>query len=132
MPYKDPEKQRQYQREWCAKRRAEYLRGKSCIICSSTENLEVDHIDPSSKISHNVWSWSEARREEELDKCQILCQVHHFEKTAAAVIKHGTLSRYRDGCDCDDCSEGAKEAMRLDNLKRKESKRLWYQANKNK
>src|SRR5664280_3914716 len=34
MPYKDPEKQRQYQREWKAARRVEWFKGKVCVDCA--------------------------------------------------------------------------------------------------
>lgn len=52
-----------------------------CIICDSWENLELDHINPKLKISHNIWSWSEEKRQQELKKCQILCEKCHLEKT---------------------------------------------------
>ena len=73
MPYKDPEKQREYQRQWMADRRAEWFSGKSCVDCGSTEALELDHVDPSIKIDHKVWSWSLERREAELAKCEARC-----------------------------------------------------------
>jgi 5-methylcytosine-specific restriction endonuclease McrA len=96
MPYKDKEAQRAYQREWVRKRRAEWLSDKSCIVCGSTENLHVDHIDPKSKLSHHVWSWSEKRRLAELAKCQVLCAVHHKQKTLTdGSIKRGTELRHK-------------------------------------
>ena len=52
-----------------------------CVLCGSWEKLELDHIDPSTKVSHRVWSWSENRRAEELLKCQILCEACHMSKT---------------------------------------------------
>lgn len=81
MPYKDLQAKRDYQRIWIANRRADYLKDKSCINCGSTEFLEIDHIEPDEKISHKVFSWSEARRAAELAKCQILCNMCHMEKT---------------------------------------------------
>ena len=117
MGYADPELQRKYQREWRASRRAEWLADKSCVICGTTEDLQVDHIDPSQKVDHNVWSWSLARREEELAKCQVLCWPHHKEKTFRDShpngINHGTAGSYRNAqCRCEICRAWAAEAWR--------------------
>lgn len=79
--YKDPEQQREYQRNWMAARRNAFFHDKCCVQCGSTENLELDHIDRNEKEDHNVWSWSEERRQKELAKCQVLCYDCHLEKT---------------------------------------------------
>ena len=109
MPYKDPEKQRAYMREWIAKRRANWLAENGpCVKCGSWENLEVDHIDPAEKVHHALWSWSQARRDVELAKCQVLCHDHHLEKTRQwhyDNVQHGSLGMYYRGCRCDLCSE---------------------------
>ena len=75
------EEQREYQRKWVAKRRADFFADKECIRCGSHEDLELDHVDPSQKISHNIWSWSEHRRLTEIAKCQILCHDCHVTKS---------------------------------------------------
>lgn len=85
MPYKDPEKQRTYNREWLASRRAAWLADKCCAVCGAVADLEVDHIDSSEKVDHKVWSWSPARREAELAKCQVLCEKHHKKKSEASL-----------------------------------------------
>jgi hypothetical protein len=107
MAYSDPEQQKKFQREWVARRRADYLSGKSCEQCGSTKQLEVDHIDPSLKVSHRIWSWSAKRREEELSKTQVLCGRCHKAKTARdrfAQVKHGNVWMYqRYKCRCDLC-----------------------------
>lgn len=109
MPYADLAQQRKYQREWMARRRAEWLAGKSCAICGSTENLEVDHVDPSAKVEHRVWSWTATRREEELAKCQVLCEAHHAEKSLREQllpdgVRHGTAGSWRRAkCRCTVC-----------------------------
>lgn len=82
MPYADKQRQAEYQREWMARRRQAYFHDKSCVRCGATDNLELDHVDPAQKVSHRVWSWSEARRAEEISKCQILCRRCHAEKTS--------------------------------------------------
>lgn len=110
MPYKDPEEQMAYQRRWVAARRAGWLEENGpCIRCGDWSNLETDHIDPSRKISHNVWSWSLARRDAELEKCQVLCVSCHREKTAEArrnSTPHGKEVMYRKyRCRCRRCKE---------------------------
>jgi 5-methylcytosine-specific restriction endonuclease McrA len=67
-----------------------------CVVCKAKENLEVDHTDPTQKLSHRLWSWTQERREAELAKCQVLCEECHKNKTAASYnpIKHGTNSAY--------------------------------------
>lgn len=82
MPYRDPEAQRKYQREWLGRRRAEFFAGKTCVVCGSCKELELDHEDSSQKISHTIWSWSEDRRNAELKKCQVLCRACHLAKTS--------------------------------------------------
>lgn len=46
--------------------------------------MQVDHADASTKVSHNVWSWAEERREAELAKCVVRCQPCHVKKTTAS------------------------------------------------
>jgi hypothetical protein len=98
---------RRYQRDWIAARRAAALAGKSCAWCGSTERLEFDHVDPSLKVDHKVWSWSPARRAAELEKCRILCHSCHHERTRQQFSKalvHGTLNAYKKkGCRCAEC-----------------------------
>lgn len=81
MPYKDKAKQKEYQRTWMARRREAFFKDKSCVICGTKLDLELDHIDPGQKVSHNIWSWNEDRRSKELAKCQVLCETHHAEKS---------------------------------------------------
>ena len=106
MPYKDPKTNREYQKKWRAQRRQQYFEGKCCAYCGSTENLELDHIDPSTKESHAIWTWSKERREAELAKCQPLCHDCHFQKSLKERTKpetHGHVTEYRKGCRCTDC-----------------------------
>jgi 5-methylcytosine-specific restriction endonuclease McrA len=73
---------REYQRKWIAARRAEWFAGKACAMCGSKESLELDHIIPALKVDNHIWSWSKQRRDEELAKCQALCEECHKKKTA--------------------------------------------------
>lgn len=98
--------QRQYQRAWWKNRRATWLVANGpCCRCGSIENLEVDHIDSLQKVSHNLWSWSEERRNAELVKCQVLCHGCHVEKTIEQMPRtdHGRGQMYHNGCRCDLC-----------------------------
>ena len=89
MPYKDPEQQRKYQREWYARRRAAYFADKHCVDCGSTEQLELDHVR-GKKITHRIWSWSKKRREAELKKCEVRCRVCHKAKDDTERTKYIT------------------------------------------
>ena len=88
MGYKDPTKQREYQRLWRAKRRADFFLDKKCVECGSRENLELDHTDRSKKVSHRIWTWSKKRRLLEISKCQILCEACHKLKTTEELYGH--------------------------------------------
>lgn len=87
MAWKEIETKRKYQREWCARRRFEFFKDKKCIKCNSKENLELDHVDPSKKVTHRIWSFSLERREAEVSKCQILCVLCHREKSKIDIKK---------------------------------------------
>jgi 5-methylcytosine-specific restriction endonuclease McrA len=112
MPMSTPEAQREYQRLWIAKRRADFFADKYCVSCSSIERLELDHIDPSTKEHHAIWSWSKARRDIEIAKCQILCHDCHLKKTSAenSTATHGSRTYYMEHkCRCDKCIVAASE-----------------------
>lgn len=81
MGYLNPDQKREYQRKWLSKRREEWFLNKACARCGSEDRLELDHIDPAQKITHNIWSWSKARQATELTKCQVLCHDCHWQKT---------------------------------------------------
>jgi hypothetical protein len=108
------EEKRTYQRRWIARRRGEFFADKVCVKCGSTDRLELDHIDPSTKVANSIWSWSLPRRQAEIAKCQVLCYKHHKEKSkadkwakaVANLAPHGTRSRYDsvvDPCRCEAC-----------------------------
>lgn len=101
MPYADPAKQRTYQREWTADRRARYLVGKCCVDCGSTVRLEFDHVN-GEKASHRIWTWAPTRLEAELAKCVTRCRTCHQRRHAALRPKHGA-GGYKRGCRCGVC-----------------------------
>lgn len=95
----------EYMRAWYERRRAQAVAGLGghCARCDETEDLQFDHIDPSSKTMTiaKMWTASEVRFQAELAKCQLLCQPHHNEKTlaergfTAGKGRHGTPASYR-------------------------------------
>ena len=92
---KNKKAQREYQRKWKAARRASWFEGKCCVKCGSTDRLEIDHIDPKTKVSNQIWTWSKHRRDEELGKCQILCHACHLKKTAVDLREMDVNARLR-------------------------------------
>jgi len=94
------------------------LLGDKCVKCGSTDNLEFDHIDPTTK--HYCISEILAFRMEkllaELSKCQLLCTDCHREKTSNwhktyfahnrnfSPHVHGTARTYHElKCHCEPC-----------------------------
>lgn len=115
MGYTDKEKQRAYQRAWMKKRREDWLiENGPCVLCGSDDDLQVDHVDRQTKITHRVWSLNKERRLRELSKCQVLCQPCHSKKTTADFGwgKHGSRSRYRQGCRCDLCMDARRKGYK--------------------
>lgn len=94
----------------------EFLGGK-CVKCDSTSNLEIDHIDWKEKkftiTNRTNLSWEKLKLE--LDKCQLLCEKCHDQKsiddrreqiTGFREQPHGTYTRYRFyKCRCDECTK---------------------------
>lgn len=103
------EKKRAYDRAWMKARREQWIEdhGAACVKCGSVDRLEIDHIDPSTKIRNvaTLWSYTEEKRNKELAKCQILCHDCHAIKTASeGEVSHGTHGRYtKHHCRCLEC-----------------------------
>lgn len=94
MKFKGREKEyrKEYYKEWFAKIRQEridYLGGQ-CVKCGSVEKLEFDHIDPSLKeFDISAVCYSIENIIDELNKCQLLCEDCHLEKT-----KEDSMTKY--------------------------------------
>lgn len=116
MPYKDPAIQRAFQNKFLKERRDLWLASNGPCSCGSRIDLQVDHVDPSKKVDHKVWSWSEKRRAEELSKCQVLCKKCHRKKTNKDNNYgqiHGTYNSYkRYCCRCAPCKKASAEDRR--------------------
>lgn len=82
-----------------------------CVKCGTWDNIEIDHIDPSTKEYEIdiVWRRSQQIRDYELAKCQALCKPCHIEKTTieqknAKPVTHGSYKSYRKyKCRCEIC-----------------------------
>lgn len=79
---------RNHQREKYHRRRGEALEqlGGECVRCGTTERLQFDHVDPSSKLKPIILlfaSGSQTLLEAELEKCQLLCISCHTRKSNA-------------------------------------------------
>jgi hypothetical protein len=74
---------------WHRRRNAWFTENGPCQGCGTWEDLELDHIDRALKEAHNIWNWSDVRREIELAKCQVLCRPCHIEKS----ILEGSISQ---------------------------------------
>jgi 5-methylcytosine-specific restriction endonuclease McrA len=128
---KDPEKYREYMKEYMLKRyherrekAIEKLGGK-CSKCRSTDGLQFDHVDRTTK-KFTIGTLSSINEQDfwkEVDKCQLLCDTCHQAKTlvdlgrVSAKGTHGTLSSYRY-CKCDECK--AVKAAYMKSYKRKD------------
>lgn len=112
--------------------------GGVCVVCGTTERLELDHIDPATK----RFSFGQAYKQreeifwEEVDKCQLLCKTHHVEKTnrnhehagghnRISNPEHGTWAMYTNfKCRCAKCkkwrSDYRKQLVHCDGSERSE------------
>lgn len=114
---------RLYMKERARKRVAaakEQLGGK-CVRCGSVDDLQFDHIDPTTKLFTLAKgsSFSEERWQAEVEKCQLLCQACHTAKTLedlgrlSAKDNHGTLSCYTHAkCRCELCKQARRDYQR--------------------
>lgn len=105
----DQPRNTRYQRERRHRRLQEAKEdlGGRCVVCGTSDDLQFDHIDPTTKLfiiskSDGV---SDKRFWEEVAKCQLLCVPHHQEKTSTEQIpEHGTWGMHKNHvCRCVPC-----------------------------
>lgn len=128
------EKNKEYLKDRYNKQRKmfiDFLGGK-CVVCENTQNLEIDHIDWRLKSFNIGVLWGEKSLPkvfEELAKCQILCNIHHKEKTKNDIAEqaeyndfhgtyHGWLNRK---CRCENCDFAKREYYDLRNARRRKN-----------
>jgi hypothetical protein len=115
---RDRERYNEYQREYQLARYHQrkqdaiaFLGGK-CAQCDTTEQLEIDHIDRTTKSFPvgKMWSIKEEQFYAELKKCQLLCKPHHIEKTRAELsVPHGGGMSGKKNCPCVPCKQRKSE-----------------------
>lgn len=70
------------------RKRIESMGGR-CVRCGATENLQFDHIDPSTKLFNISDHHRYVAVKEEIKKCQLLCVSCHREKTKGEMPEGG-------------------------------------------
>ena len=91
------------------RRRAQLIEllGGYCVRCGSTERLEFDHIDPTTKSFELGSDWTRAWDDlvAEARKCQLLCRPCHVAKGAEDRPEpaHGTYRYQYHRCRCSTC-----------------------------
>lgn len=106
----DRKKYNAYMREYLKKRyrarmtAAHKQLGGKCVRCGTTDDLEIDHVDPATKnyaVGDVIMRISSEKLAVELALCQLLCAPCHAKKSCMdqgktyAIGTHGTLSAYR-------------------------------------
>jgi len=124
MP-RDREKYNAYHKEYQLNRYHERMvaaiesLGGKCVKCGSTQDLQLDHINPETKkfVISQVWSANEEKFRAELSKCQPLCVTCHKAKTKIESSKpdnHGSYWQYKKyGCRCQACCDGFKKQNKI-------------------
>jgi hypothetical protein len=101
----------------------DYL-GGVCKECGDADELQIDHVDPTTKAFDvsSQWGLKWEVLVLELDKCQLLCKLHHLEKSIRnkelkggqnrlGDCPHGTVWGYagRWKCRCEDCRKAKRD-----------------------
>jgi 5-methylcytosine-specific restriction endonuclease McrA len=94
--------------------------GGKCRQCESVDDLQFDHLDPTTKKFSITSRWN-ARLNvllPELEKCQLLCRACHLDKTNRhRTVPHGGGKSGKHNCRCEPCRlrrrERARELRRL-------------------
>jgi 5-methylcytosine-specific restriction endonuclease McrA len=90
--------------------------GSKCVDCSSTENLEFDHVNKDVKsfdVSKNLFRPMPVLNEE-LTKCVLRCRVCHKRKSdAEKSVEHGGGRSGKRNCKCELCKKRKAEYMKI-------------------
>lgn len=71
MGYSDPQRQRDYLRQWAARRRASWMAGRVCAVCGGERNLSAHHATVSTK---SIWTRRAEYRAPILAEAVVLCR----------------------------------------------------------
>lgn len=134
-----PEQNREYLRQRYREQMDGFIDrlGGQCVVCGTTEDLQIDHVDRRKKSFNVARLW--ARKDlpkvyRELKKCQLLCKPHHEEKTAreqsedrTGTFTHGTLYGWQKAkCKCPECMVKRRADMDARNARRRTGSRGPY------
>lgn len=86
----------------------------------------MHHRDPADKVSHRIWTWTAARRDAELAKCEPICKGCHVAIHALLHRKPHGMGGYRRGCRCDVCRAAVQPQIERQRRKRLEEQGLPY------
>jgi hypothetical protein len=112
---------RDYQKKKYVERKDIYIQklGGKCVLCSSTESLEFDHVDATTKsftFTTKIATLSIEKLNLEAEKLQLLCNKCHKEKTATSSddgsVGHGQGSSGKRNCPCAPCKAKKAEYMK--------------------
>lgn len=111
---------RQYNINRYHKRRAEYVEalGGKCVDCGSVEELEFDHVDPSTKELNigSMLNYAKAKVDAEIKKCVLRCKGCHVRKTSDngdnPTVEHGGGLTGKRNCYCLLCAPLKREYNR--------------------
>ena len=116
----------QWRKDYYQKRKAMFVArlGGVCVECGTTEDLEIDHIDPSTK-SFEILKCYDHKLDKvlsEVDKCQLLCKTHHKIKSdREASFEHGAGLTGKRFCYCDLCKPLKRARMKTWRAERKQA-----------
>lgn len=107
--------------------KARELLGGICVVCRTNEELDFDHIDPSTKL-FGIADRGAGKNETdfwlEIKKCQLLCRLHHREKSKIdnyRPITHGKMWAWlHNKCHCGLCNKARDNY----NTKRRENRKI--------
>lgn len=102
---------RQYNLERYHRIRSEYVEklGGHCVDCATIDELEFDHVDPSTKEFDigKLLNYAKAVRDAEIEKCELRCKPCHQKKTSVngdiPAVHHGGGLTGKRNCYCALC-----------------------------
>lgn len=99
-----PERRKEYDRDRIARRKEQYgLTDPKCVACGSTDKIEWDHTDPSTKrgslgcsIAWLLLHGTDKALQRELPLVQPLCRKCHKAKISVWLLRNGEIRSVKD------------------------------------